>query len=159
MTLGVTMFMVYVVIAFGAGLAELFTGTFYLAAVALAALFTAITGLLLPGTVLHWVFFGFCLVLLPTGLWLRHRLAAKTKNLGDFDLGQGVDVVSGPDSNQQYSVRYRGAEWLAVVDDGPSPCPGDRAVIIAKTDNLLHLGVLPRQNSGKEPLCPPSSLS
>ena len=151
--------MVYVVIAFVAGLVELFTGTFYLAAVALAALFTAITGLLLPGTVLHWFFLGFCLVLLPTGLWLRHRLAAKTKNLGDFDLGQGVDVVSGPDSNQQYSVRYRGAEWLAVVDDGPSPCPGDRAVIIAKTDNLLHLGVLPQQNSGKEPLCPPSSSS
>ncbi|WP_298172898.1 hypothetical protein [Acidithiobacillus sp.] len=153
------MFMVYVVIAFVAGLVELFTGTFYLAAVALAALFTAITGLLLPGTVLHWFFLGFCLVLLPTGLWLRHRLAAKTKDLGDFDLGQGVDVVSGPDSNQQYSVRYRGAEWLAVVDDGPSPCPGDRAVIIAKTDNLLHLGVLPQQNSGKEPLCPPSSSS
>ncbi len=151
--------MVYVVIAFVAGLVELFTGTFYLAAVALAALFTAITGLLLPGTVLHWFFLGFCLVLLPTGLWLRHRLAAKTKDLGDFDLGQGVDVVSGPDSNQQYSVRYRGAEWLAVVDDGPSPCPGDRAVIIAKTDNLLHLGVLPQQNSGKEPLCPPSSSS
>ena len=151
--------MVYVVIAFVAGLVELFTGTFYLAAVALAALFTAITGLLLPGTVLHWFFLGFCLVLLPTGLWLRHRLAAKTKDLGDFDLGQGVDVVSGPDSNQQYSVRYRGSEWLAVVDDGPSPCPGDRAVIIAKTDNLLHLGVLPQQNSGKEPLCPPSSSS
>ncbi|MHB8251150.1 MULTISPECIES: NfeD family protein [Acidithiobacillus] len=153
------MLIIYIVIAFGAGLAELFTGTFYLAAVALAALFTAITGLLLPGAVLHWIFLGFCLVLLPAGVWLRHRLAGKSGDLGDFDLGQGVDVVSGPDSNQQYSVRYRGAEWLAVVDDGPTPHPGDRAIIIAKTDNLLHLGVLPQQNSGKEPLCPPSSSS
>ena len=40
------MLMVYVVIAFAAGLAELFTGTFYLAAVALAALFTATIAIL-----------------------------------------------------------------------------------------------------------------
>ena len=153
------MLMVYVVIAFAAGLAELFTGTFYLAAVALAALFTAIVGLMLPDTVLHWVFLGFCLVLLPAGMWVRHRLGAKAKGLSDFDLGQEVDIISGPDNHQRYGVHYRGSEWLAIVDDGPPPAPGDRAVIIAKTDNLLHLGVLPRQNSGKEPPCPPSLSS
>ncbi len=153
------MLFVYVIIAFVAGMAELFTGTFYLAAVALAALFTAITGLLLPGTVLHWVFLGFCLVLLPAGTGLRHYLAGKTKDLADFDLGQSVDVVRGPDQNEQYTVRYRGSEWIAVVDDGPAPCAGDRAVIVGKTDNLLHLGVLPRQPADKESLCPPSSSS
>ncbi|MFA7495240.1 MAG: hypothetical protein WCY67_02885 [Acidithiobacillus sp.] len=153
------MLYVYVIIAFVAGISELFTGTFYLAAVALAALFTAATGLLLPGTVLHWVFLGYCLVLLPAGMWFRHRLAAQTQDLADFDLGQSVDVVAGPDKNEQYTVRYRGAEWMAVVDDGPCPAPGDRAVIISKTDNLLHLGVLPRQTPDKESLCPPSSPS
>ncbi|MDD2750964.1 MAG: NfeD family protein [Acidithiobacillus sp.] len=153
------MLYIYVIIAFVAGISELFTGTFYLAAVALAALFTAITGLVLPGAVLHWVFLGFCLVLLPAGMWLRHRLAGKSQGLTDFDLGQGVDVIRGPDQNEHYTVRYRGSEWMAVVDDGPAPCAGDRAVIVGKTDNLLHLGVLPRQPSDKESLCPPSSSS
>lgn len=153
------MLFVYVIIAFVAGVAELFTGTFYLAAVALAALFTAITGLLLPGTILHWVFLGFCLVLLPAGMAFRHHLASKAQGLQDFDLGQGVDVIGGPDQNDHYTVRYRGSEWMAVVDDGPAPCAGDRAVIIGKTDNLLHLGVLPRQDADKESLCPPSSSS
>lgn len=154
------MLFVYVILAFVAGISELFTGTFYLAAVALAALFTAITGLILPGTVLHWVFLGYCLVLLPAGMWLRHRLARKAQGLTDFDLGQGVEVIGGPDQNEHYTVHYRGSEWMAVVDDGPAPSPGDRAVIIGKTDNLLHLGVLPQQSSAdKESLCPPSSSS
>ena len=150
------MLFVFLVIALVCAVLELFTGTFYLAVVAVAALLTAIGGLWLPPDFLHWLFFALCVVLLPVGMLLRHRLAANTRELADFDVGQAVTIVSGPGPDQHFLVTYRGSEWSAVVDEGPSPCPGSTAVILRKTDNLLHLRVTPQESPTLESPCPRS---
>lgn len=151
------MWLLYLVIAVVAGLAELFTGTFYLAAVALAAVFTLVADLFLPQAVLHWVFLGASIVLIAASTWLRHRLARKASGVDDLDLGQAVEILRGPDPQGAYRVKYRGSEWPAVLEDGGSACPGAAAVIVAREGNLLHIALLPP--AAKESLCPPSSAS
>ncbi|MGC9238301.1 MAG: NfeD family protein [Acidithiobacillus sp.] len=143
---------IYLLIAFVAGVAELFTGTFYLAAVALAALITLGASAIVPSALLHWVFLLACLFTIPATMVLRHRLARKATGIDDMDLGQTVAVLAGPDAQQRYRVQYRGSEWMAELESG-SACPGDRAVIVGKEGNILKLAV--SDPPLQEPLCPP----
>ncbi|MDD3759435.1 MAG: NfeD family protein [Acidithiobacillus sp.] len=149
------MLLLYLIIAVVAGLAELFTGTFYLAAVAIAALIALLAGLFLPHITLHWVFLASSVLLIIASAWLRHRLARKASGVDDLDLGQAVEVLRGPDAQGRYRVRYRGSEWPAVLEEGNGACPGAAALIVAHEGNLLHIAVVPP--SSRESLCPPPS--
>ncbi len=40
-------------------------------------------------------------------------------------------------------VSYRGVDWEAVMEDGSVLAPGRAAVIVRKTDKLLHLALPP----------------
>jgi membrane protein implicated in regulation of membrane protease activity len=117
---------VFLVLGLVAALAELQSGTFYLAGVAVASFLTALGG--------FWVGPDWHPVVL-----LRRRLAAGGRALPDPDVGQMVTVVSVSDESGRLVVSYRGSRWEAVMDKGAVVGPGQVAVITRKTDKLLHL--------------------
>jgi membrane protein implicated in regulation of membrane protease activity len=133
---------VFLVIAVMAALVELHTGTFYLAAVAAAAMVTTLAGFWISDELLIFVFLLLC-ALLTAAVMLWRRTGAHGAPLGDFDIGQTVSISSLSPPGHRLTVSYRGANWEAVMDDGAVPAPGDTAVIVGKTDKLLHLA-LPR---------------
>jgi membrane protein implicated in regulation of membrane protease activity len=135
---------VFLVLAVWAALVELHTGTFYLAAVAAAAGFTALLGYWIHNDLLILVFVLLCAVLLGAVLLWRRTWAAR-KALADLDIGQSVSVRGVSPQNNRLMVSYRGANWEAVMDDGSAPAPGDTAVIAGKTDKLLHLVLPPKR--------------
>jgi membrane protein implicated in regulation of membrane protease activity len=132
---------VFLVIAIAAALVELHTGTFYLAAVAVAALTTAGVGYWIHNDLLILVFVLLCAILVAAVL-LWHRAKTPRKAMADFDVGQTVSVRGMSPQGNRLMVSYRGTNWEAVTDDGSAPAPGDTAIITRKTDKLLHL-VLP----------------
>jgi len=134
---------VFLVLAVWAALVELHSGTFYLAAVAAAALVTAALGYWIRGDLLILVFVLLCAILLGAVLLLRRTRAARAA-LADFDVGQSVSVRGVVPHTNHLTVAYRGAHWEAVMDDGSAPAPGDTAVIAGKTDKLLHLVLPPK---------------
>jgi membrane protein implicated in regulation of membrane protease activity len=134
---------VFLVLALLAALAELHTGTFYLASVAAAALLTSLLGFWLRGDLLIFAFVVLCAIL--TGaVMLSRRHRARTKGLADFDIGQTVTIRDVPPPGNCLTVSYRGVNWQAVMEDGSVPAPGSTAIIKRKTDKLLHLA-LPAQ--------------
>lgn len=134
---------VFLVLALLAALVELNTGTFYLAAVAVAALLTTVIGFWLRDDLLIVVFLLLCAALLATAM-LTRRKWSRRKALPDFDIGQSVSVQSLLPQGNRLLVQYRGTNWEAVMDDGAILAPGDTATIVGKTDKLLHL-VSPRK--------------
>ncbi|MGH7118507.1 MAG: hypothetical protein ACREFP_05910 [Acetobacteraceae bacterium] len=130
----------FLVLGLIAALVELHATTFYLSAVAIAAVASAAAGIWVANGYLPLLFVALCLALLPAVLLLRRRLSVG-RPLPDLDLGQIVTVVEvGPDP-RHLSVSYRGSRWEAVIDSGSPPGPGDAAIITGKTDKLLHLTV------------------
>ncbi len=130
----------FLVLGLLAALAELHATTFYLSAVAIAGIATAVVGIWVAHVWLPLVFIAICVALLPAALLLRRRLSAG-RTLPDPDVGQTVTVVEvGPDA-RHLSVSYRGSRWAAVMDSGTPPLPGEVAIITARTDKLLHLAV------------------
>ena len=133
---------VFLVLALLAALAELHTGTFYLAGVAAAALLTALIGFGIPGDLLIVVFVVLCAVL--TGaVMLRRRHQALTEGLADLDIGQTVTISDLPPPGNCLTVSYRGVNWQAVMEDGSVPAPGSTAVIKRKIDKFLYLALPP----------------
>lgn len=129
---------VFVVVGLLAALAEMHTGTFYLAGIAAAAIATAGLGFWIAGDWLVYVFAGLCVGV--TGLvMLTRRRQVPGRDLADFDIGQTVSVLSISHSGNRLTVGYRGTQWDAVMEDGSVATPGDSAVIVRKTDKLLHL--------------------
>lgn len=132
---------VFLVLALSAALAELHTGTFYLAGVAAAALIAALLGFWVRGELLIFAFVVLCAI--PTAaIMLRRRHQAHTQGLADFDIGQTVTIRDVALQGGCLIVRYRGVDWQAVMEDGSVPASGSTALIKRKTDKLLHL-VLP----------------
>lgn len=128
----------FLVLALISALIELNTGTFYLAAVAAAALVTAVLGVWIRDDLLIVVFLLLCAVLL-SGVTLLRRKWSRRRPLADFDIGQRVSVRSVSPHGDRLLVTYRGTEWEAVMDDHAALTPGDTAIIASKTDKLLHL--------------------
>src|SRR5271154_2568809 len=129
---------VFLVLALLAALAELHTGTFYLAGVAVAALLTSLIGFGIAGDQLIVVFVVLCAALMAAVmLYRRHR--AHTEGLLDLDIGQTVTISDVPSQGNRLTVSYRGVTWQAVMEDGSVPAPGSTAIIKRKTDKLLHL--------------------
>ena len=128
----------FLVLAVVAALVELNTGTFYLAAVAAAALLTTLIGFWLRDDWLIFVFLLLCSLLAVTVMLFR-RNSRPGKGLVDFDIGQIVSVRGISPHGHRLTVLYRGVNWEAVTDDGSVLVPGDTAIIVRKTDKLLHL--------------------
>ena len=135
------MLWVFLVLAVLAALAELNTGTFYLAGVAVAALLTALIGIWIRGDALILVFAVLCALLTGAVVLLR-RNRGRTRDLADFDIGQTVTIREAAPQGHRLVVSYRGVDWQAEMEDGSIPGPGSTAIIKRKTDKLLHL-VLP----------------
>lgn len=128
----------FFVLGLVAALAELHSGTFYLAGAAAAALLTALAGFWLRGDWLPLAFLVFCIVIMPVVLLLRRHLS-RGHTLPDPDIGQIVTVMSVSPETGQLVVSYRGTRWDAVLEQGTAPQPGQTATITGKTDKLLHL--------------------
>lgn len=120
-------------------LAELVTGTFYLAALGTAFLFTAWVLWLWP---LSWL--GAVLVLLGSGLaavylaqHLRHRLQRGTSPV-ETDAGGRALVSSVRDGRLR--VRYRDSEWDARLRGAAAEAvlkPGDALRVVRREGNVL----------------------
>ena len=132
----------FLVLALWAGLVELHSGTFYLAAVAVAAMLAAVAGIWVRGDLLPFVFLLAAVAVLPPAMYARRRLARR-RGLADFDLGQEVTVLESPPGRDRLIVSHRGSRWDAVLDSGPAPEVGDLAVIVRKDGSLLHLATRP----------------
>jgi len=128
----------FLVLAVLAALIELHTGTFYLAAVAAAAVLTSLIGIWVRDDLLILVFLLLC-AMLTAAVMLSRRSWTQSKTLVDFDIGQSVSITSIAPHGHRLIVSYRGANWEAVIDDGSALAPGDTAIITRKTDKLLHL--------------------
>ena len=133
---------IFLVIALLAALSELHTGTFYLAGVATAAFLSAVIGFWIRGSLLIFVFVLLCATLLAT-VMLYRRHWARSKDLADFDIGQTVTVRSVSPQGNGLIVSYRGTDWEAVTEDNSLLAPGSTAIIMRKTDKLLHLAAPP----------------
>ncbi|MGH7065806.1 MAG: NfeD family protein, partial [Stellaceae bacterium] len=131
---------VFLVLALLAALAELHTGTFYLAAVAVAALLTTLFGFWIRGELLIFAFVGLC-AMLTAAVMLHRRHRARTRDLADFDIGQTVTIRDISPQGTRLTVSYRGVHWQAVMEDGSVPVPGSTAVIKRKTDKFLYLAL------------------
>lgn len=132
----------FLILAVLAALIELNSGTFYLAAVAAAALLTSIIGIWVRDDLLILVFLLLCgTALVAVSLW--RRALSRRAALPDFDVGEIVSVQSLLPHTNHLLVSYRGTNWEAVMDDGTTPAPGDTAIIAGKTDKLLHLVASP----------------
>jgi membrane protein implicated in regulation of membrane protease activity len=131
---------VFLILALLAALAELNTGTFYLAGVAASAFITTLIGFWIRGDLLIFVFVSLCLILLAAVMLLR-RHQARAKGLPDFDIGQTVIVHGASAKGNTLLVSYRGVDWEAVMEDGSVPAAGSTAIIVRRTDKLLHLGL------------------
>jgi membrane protein implicated in regulation of membrane protease activity len=134
---------VFLVLAVLAALSELHTGTFYLAGVSVAALFTTVIGFWLRGDWLIFVFVVLCAALMIAVLLLR-RHHGRSRSLADFDIGQIVTVRDVSPQRDRLTVNYRGTNWEATMEDGSVLAPGDVAIIARKTDKLLHLVIPPK---------------
>lgn len=133
---------VFFVLALWAALAELHTGTFYLAGVAAASLLTTLLGFWIRGDLLIFAFVVLCTILTAAVMLYRlHR--SRSKDLADFDIGQIVTIRSISPQGNYLMVSYRGTDWEAVMEDGSIPAPGSTAIIKHKTDKLLHLALPP----------------
>lgn len=132
----------FLVLALLAALAELHTGTFYLAAVAAAALITTVIGFRVSDDMLIFVFLFLCAALIACVMLARSKWVPR-EALADFDIGQSVSICGVSPNGQRLIVTYRGVNWEAVMDDGSVPPPGQTAIITRKTDKLLHLALPP----------------
>lgn len=133
---------VFLVVALLAALVELHTGTFYLAGVAAAALLSALIGFWIRGDLLIFVFVLLCAIVMAAVMLYRRRWAGR-RHLRDFDIGQTVTIGGVSPQGNHLVVSYRGVNWEAVMEDGSVLPPGRAAVIVRKTDKLLHLALPP----------------
>jgi membrane protein implicated in regulation of membrane protease activity len=119
---------------------EMLTVTFYLAALAVASLLTAVVVWFAHPTPIQAaiVFAATSLVTLTLAHRLRRRMQPHgTDALADMDRGGEVvveDVAAG-----QLKVRYRDSIWEAVWEGPGEPARGARAVISAREGSRLRI--------------------
>ena len=131
----------FLILALLAGLSELHTGTFYLAAIAAVAFLTFLLGFVLPDEALLMTFLGGLVV--AVGLvWFIRRRFARRPGLRDLDLGQPVRVDAVEPGTGRLVVRYRGTRWDAEMAAGAAPAPGSMARIVGHKGNCLRLAPL-----------------
>ncbi len=140
---------VFLVLALSAALAELHTGTFYLAGVALVAFATFVTGFWLPDDPLIYIFAVGC-VLAVVIVWLWRKTLPQDSGLADFDTGGEAMVAAISRDPTRLTVTYRGTRWDAVLESGPPPEIGSLLQITGKTGSVLHVAAPPHQRPVQE---------
>lgn len=131
----------FLILALLAGLSELHTGTFYLAAIAAVAFVTFLLGFVLPDEALLMTFLGGLVVAVGLVWFIRRRFARRT-GLRDLDLGQPVRVDAVEPATGRLVVHYRGTRWDAEMAAGAAPAPGGMARIVGHNGNRLRLAPL-----------------
>ncbi|MCL2309546.1 MAG: NfeD family protein [Proteobacteria bacterium] len=125
---------------------EMLTGTFYLLALAVAALVGGLVGWL--GGSFAWQLFTMGMVgvigCLAAYYW-HHRGGGKPQKQVAFDVGQRVQVLSWNDDGSA-RVSYRGSWWDAIVATPETP-RHDSMVIVEVRGSVLVLGENPLQAS------------
>ena len=121
---------------------EMATLTFYLAALAFAALVTALITWLYPLN--EWqaglVYAVAAIVALPLAHLLRLRMqGSKADPLGDMDKGRTVTIEA--EQGGVLKVKYRDSIWEAVWEGESRPAVGARAVIKAREGSRLRIGI------------------
>ncbi|HET7923076.1 MAG TPA: NfeD family protein [Gammaproteobacteria bacterium] len=119
---------------------EIVTVTFYLAALAVAALLTALVVWLAEPSPLAagFVFAVSALVSLLFAHRLRHRMQPRESDaLADMD--RGAEVRLEEVAGTALKVRYRDSLWEAVWEGPGEPAPGARAVISAREGSRLRV--------------------
>lgn len=122
---------------------EMLSLTFYLTALAFAALVTALTVWLSP---MEWwqatlVFAVASVIALPLAHQLRHRMqGSKADPLADMDKGGTVTVAEY--ANGVLKVKYRDSLWEAVWEGAGKPAVGQRAEIAARDGARLRVKAL-----------------
>lgn len=119
---------------------EMSTLTFYMAALAFAALVTSLATWLYPSN--EWqaalVFAVAAIVALPLAHLLRRRVQGnKADALGDMDKG-GVATVA-ESTGGVLKVKYRDSLWEAVWEGSGTPSVGQRAEITARDGSRLRV--------------------
>ena len=119
---------------------EMLTLTFYMAALAFAALATALVTWFYPAN--EWqaalVFAVAAVIALPLAHLLRHRMqGSKADPLADMDKGAIVTVAE--DSAGQLKVKYRDSLWEASWEGAGKPSIGQRAEITARDGARLRI--------------------
>ena len=121
---------------------EMATLTFYLAALAFAALVTALVTWLYPLN--EWqaglVYAVAAIIALPLAYLLRLRMqGTKADPLGDMDKGRTVTIEA--EQGGVLKVKYRDSIWEAVWEGESQPVVGARAVIKARDGSRLRIGI------------------
>lgn len=133
----------FLVLALLAALGELHTGTFYLAAVATAALLAALLGFWLPDPMLILAFAAIAAALILVLALTSRRRRSLWHDPLDLDAGESVTVLEAPGPDGTLGVLYRGTRWRARMEEGQAPPAGAQAVIRRRRDKLLLLATLP----------------
>jgi membrane protein implicated in regulation of membrane protease activity len=100
------------VIAGVLGVAEVFTGTFYILVLAISA--AAASVLAKFGLAMPWQVLGAAIVALLGWFWLRRRKTSDSIDVPELDVGEWIDVDSWRDGIG--SAQYRGAHWSVEAD-------------------------------------------
>ncbi len=120
---------------------EMSTLTFYMAALAFAALVSALVTWVYPSA--PWqgalVFAAASIVALPLAHLLRLRMqGSKADPIGDMDKGGTVTIEAEQDG--VLKVKYRDSIWEAVWEGESRPVVGARAIIRARDGSRLRIG-------------------
>ncbi len=132
----------FLVLALGAALVELHTGTFYLAAIAAIALLVFVLGFFVPESTLLPLFVAGCFAGLAL-VWIWRRRLPHGRGLPDLDTGQDVTIAAIVPHENRLIVTYRGTRWDAVMEGGAPPAIGSVARIVRKSGSVLHLAIAP----------------
>ena len=118
---------------------ELLTGTFYLLVLGVAAFGAALAAWLDQGFPVQAVVSG---VIAAVGCYGVHLYRAKnmTQQMSSVDAGQPASFESWLDQGARLArVRYRGAQWDALVDGDAVPEAGAMLYVIATHGNTLKV--------------------
>lgn len=111
------------VIAGVLGVAEVFSGTFYVLVLAISA--AAASVLAKMGLAVHWQILGASIVALSGWFWLRKRKTSGSNDSPELDVGEWIEVDSWTDGVG--SAQYRGAHWSVETNPeqvGSAPADG-----------------------------------
>lgn len=134
--------LIWWVLALVLGLAELFTGTFYLVMIAAGCLLGGLAAF--QGAGLTWQLLAAAIGVGVGAFWLRaHNRSSASTLPADADPGVMLDVggrveVASWLSPRRTEVRYRGAAWqVELLPDTPDGQPGSHEIVRVSGNTLI----------------------
>jgi len=132
-------YIAWAILGFVLVIAELFTGTFYLIMLGVAAFGASIAAYFGQDFPIQSVVAG--LVAAAGAFWV-HTWRAKnaTQQMKAVDAGQPANFETWVDRGARLArVRYRGASWDARIDGDQAPEPGEVVYVVATQGNTLKV--------------------